>query len=1263
MVFSEGIRLLQWNCCGLRGKLPLLQTLLQNIDILCAQESLLWSRNNLWVNGFNLVRKDITSSNERGICILIRNNISFSTLDLSFISHPSVEIQGISLSLDNNPLAIINIYRHPNQYTSFSFYENLLFFLRANFTNFIIVGDLNAHHSWWGCDYDDQAGKTLSRIIDSFDLVIANDRAPTILLPPNSRNSVIDLTLISSPLSAKCTSFTDHDTVGSDHFPIYTFISGSFLKKQIFAYKLKISKKDTSLLYHNLNESISTLESLIANISNFSSVYSTFEHHIKHHVYSFFPPNARSPRHKVKRIFPSSPPWWNDECQAAVSKRRESTRAYLKHPSLANFIDYKHNRSSCTKILKKQKRLGWKKFCSQFSSKTPTSEIWSLVKSFKKRKFSQSSSFSDDSLQTQFLNDAISKLCPPSCLHVCWHSLNSFLEEDLYNPTIFKELDNPFSLSELNLAINNTNIHSAPGLDQLDYNIIASLPPEYIHILLRIYNSVFAEGSFPNQWKQSLVVLIPKPGNSGVRPISLLSCFLKIMERMIYTRLQWFIESRHILPDVQFGFRPDRSCIDNLVILSSDIHKGFINNSSTIGIFLDIKGAFDNVIPNILIKELGKIGIPAHVRRFIQNLICERHLHFVLDGNLSGPFLSFKGTPQGSTLSPILFNIYLRNIVKHLHPKTKILLYADDIVIYSTNKNIHKAHEYVQLSIDYITEYLGLLGLDLSPNKSNWMVFTRARVLPTLVPLNILGNPVPRVNAVKFLGISLDVGLSGKTHFRHLIKKGSILLDILTSLAGTWWGSHPHLLLNLYRSIFRSSIEYGCQIFNFHKNKSLFIKIQRLQFRAIRIAMGYRLSTPINVMLFESREVPLKLRFNLLIRKFLIKCFSRDFNPVTESLYSLKLAALGNSRRINLLISFPILKHFICLFHYRNTIHCSPFLPFHFFDFDVSLFAACPCFAMFPADRNLSHSEMRNLFLEKSSEYRKNAISFYTDGSKFDRDTSSGAAVFSPDLNFRIVHKLPPETSVFTAEAWAILQAVNASLDFNCSKSVIFSDSKSVLEALSSPMPPNKNYIIHIIKKRLVDAIKDNKIIHLFWIPAHSGIPGNESVDALARRAALSGFKPRFKIPFTDLFLEFKESLRKQFSEYLEEAARDTGLLHASLYQLNITPRPWYYNKPLCRNDIVLINRIRSNHYNLNYSLFRKNMTTSAACLCGDPKQDINHIIFYCPITTPKSHHLRSFLIKFFPLYPIDIFPILFNPSPKLIRLLSAFLKANDILI
>jgi len=389
------------------------------------------------------------------------------------------------------------------------------------------------------------------------------------------------------------------------------------------------------------------------------------------------------------------------------------------------------------------------------------------------------------------------RLCPPSCLHVVWDSLTTLLVKDSYDPHLCNRLDLPFTETELNIAVSNLNFKSAPGLDQLDYKVILSLPYEYRQTLVQIYNNIFSEGLFPDQWKQSLMVLIPKPGNSGVRPISLLSCLLKILEKMIYSRLQWFVESRHILPDTQLGFRPDRSCIDSLVILISEIYKGFINNASTVCAFLNIKGAFDNVIPNILIQDLKDIGIPARTRSFILNLTCERQLHFVIDSRKVGPFLSHKGTPQGSTLSPLLFAIYLKDITKYLHHESNILLYADDIVVFSTVANIHLAHRSVQNTLDQISAYLRYRGLDLSPDKSQWMIFTRNRILPTLSSLTIF-NPISKVNQVRFLGIILNSNLSDKKHLQYLLQKGSVIIDIITSLSGTWWGSHPHLLINLY---------------------------------------------------------------------------------------------------------------------------------------------------------------------------------------------------------------------------------------------------------------------------------------------------------------------------------------------------------------------------------------------------------------------------------------------------------------------------------
>jgi len=394
------------------------------------------------------------------------------------------------------------------------------------------------------------------------------------------------------------------------------------------------------------------------------------------------------------------------------------------------------------------------------------------------------------------------------------------------------------------------------------------------------------------------------------------------------------------------------------------------------------------VIPNILIQNLKDIGIPARLRKFILNLTSERLIFFVTDGVLKGPFHSHKGTPQGSTLSPILFDIYLKDIEKQLHQDTRILLYADDIVIYSTSSSFAMAHNSVQLSLDQINTFLRYKGLDLSPEKSQWLVFSRRRASLVFPPLKILEADVPMVSTVRFLGILLDSKLSGKPHFQYLIRKGSALVDILASFAGTWWGSHPLLLLNLYRSMFRGAIEYGCQIFKLHNNLSTFTKIERLQYRAIRIAMGYRISTPINVMLFEAKEIPLKLRFNYLTHKFLVKSFARQFNPVICRLDSLRLTLLSSHwiNRARLLRTFPLFKLFISLQSIRTSIYSSAFLPAFFFDFESSAFIPSLCVDMYPIDKDLSPVIIYKKFLELSSSYREGAASFYTDGSKLEAD-------------------------------------------------------------------------------------------------------------------------------------------------------------------------------------------------------------------------------------------------------------------------------------
>jgi len=264
---------------------------------------------------------------------------------------------------------------------------------------------------------------------------------------------------------------------------------------------------------------------------------------------------------------------------------------------------------------------------------------------------------------------------------------------------------------------------------------------------------------------------------------------------------------------------------------------GFAKRTPTIAIFLDIEhstGAFDNVIPSILFEDLREIGLPVKTCKFVANLLSERQIYSINNGTLQLPLISHKGTPQRSILSSILFSIYLRKISSALHTDTQILQYADDIVLFSNLSDVSLARNSLSVSLESVHSYLRQRGLDLAPQKSNILIFSRCRKgLPIIDNISIQRVNIEKINKIKFLGITLDEKLSGKEHLKSLLTKGSKIAKVYLSLSGTW-RAHISFLLLLYRSVYRSSLEYGAQIFSFNNNQVLWNKIQRIQYRIIR---------------------------------------------------------------------------------------------------------------------------------------------------------------------------------------------------------------------------------------------------------------------------------------------------------------------------------------------------------------------------------------------------------------------------------------------
>jgi len=352
--------------------------------------------------------------------------------------------------------------------------------------------------------------------------------------------------------------------------------------------------------------SLSNLASNFSFSSNplgaYDSLYSFLLESISSLFSSGLPPSR-------KRVIPSARilvPWWNDLCAEAVEHRRSLLRMYRSNPTLDNWSAYRRESLSCRRILRREKLLGWKRLCAEFIHKTSTAEIWRFIRSYKNKSLS-SNSPPDNSSLLQSQNSLLNKLCPPSCLHSCSIPLHILKAQDPSDSPL-SWLDDSFTLHELESAIHSFKRNSSPGLDRVDYSILHALPPNFRNSLLSIYNDLFSRGFFPDSWRKSLLVFLPKSGGRGVRPISLLSYFLKLLERLVYRRLQWAIETRFLLPEFQFGFRSSRSCVDNLVILTNRVQTAFLKGASILAVFLDIEGAFDSVISSILVQIFGIWG-------------------------------------------------------------------------------------------------------------------------------------------------------------------------------------------------------------------------------------------------------------------------------------------------------------------------------------------------------------------------------------------------------------------------------------------------------------------------------------------------------------------------------------------------------------------------------------------------------------------------------------------------------------------------------
>ncbi|KAJ8914541.1 hypothetical protein NQ315_010005 [Exocentrus adspersus] len=318
---------------------------------------------------------------------------------------------------------------------------------------------------------------------------------------------------------------------------------------------------------------------------------------------------------------------------------------------------------------------------------------------------------------------------------------------------------------------------SSPGLDRITYSMLQNLPEPAGSSLLDTYNAILKnEIPVPDIWKAQLVTPIPKAQKnqntvSGWRPITLSCCPGKILETMVKNRLEWELENKGLLNPYQTGFRRGKGTYDHLINIYTTIQSKICASQKVIVVLLDITSAYDNVrIPKLISKVISH-GAPNDLVHLIRQFLTNRKI-YVKDPNSAesiGPRYTNQGVPQGSPLSPLLYNIYTNSLQDCCEENVKILQYADDIAIITAASDLQQSLNKTNMVLDNVAQFLFEHGLPLASHKSQAILFQRGGNPNPPGNLQINNETIPWQTEIKYLGVKFDCKLSWKPHIEmHL---------------------------------------------------------------------------------------------------------------------------------------------------------------------------------------------------------------------------------------------------------------------------------------------------------------------------------------------------------------------------------------------------------------------------------------------------------------------------------------------------------------
>ena len=370
----------------------------------------------------------------------------------------------------------------------------------------------------------------------------------------------------------------------------------------------------------------------------------------------------------------------------------------------------------------------------------------------------------------------------------------------------------PTTAEEVERVLGEACQKKSAGSDEIPGKVCLAIKELISPILSQLINLSFLQGKYPNTLKNSKIVPIFKNKGSPLevenyRPIALQCQFAKFFEKCFNNRLTKFLEKYSLISSNQNGFIPNYSTNTALDAALQHIYDSINHGDAVMGLLFDMSRAFDTVDHDFLVQKLNNIGIRGPANDWIKSYLSDRTQQVVIGSVKSSTQNINRGIPQGSCLSPTLFNCYINDLPNNNIPNTRFILYAGDTNILITSKNRSNLPKNSISGIEHVSNWCENNGIKLNNNKTlSLEVTTKNAKINSSLLIKIESKSIENVSATKFLGICIDRKLTWSDHIDNILPKLSSCTFLIQNIRDT---VSVDVLRLAYFGLFQSVIAYG----------------------------------------------------------------------------------------------------------------------------------------------------------------------------------------------------------------------------------------------------------------------------------------------------------------------------------------------------------------------------------------------------------------------------------------------------------------------